>query len=218
MLKKTIIILSVIIVLLFIPIIIMNINTNNTDSTEQDGYIKLKEIAVNELEKNGIVKKIDLIDNILLTEFDNQKGINDQFIIDVCLKYILANYDNFENKIVYLDKTFIYEEEGTEYLTNYYIDKVDIQSIVNTLFYNETIDITKSNYYDNSTAFLAMISKGSDEIRYSNKEFSKIEKTSENDYLVEVKYIIDEQTSFEIQYDIVGSNSEFVIKDINIIK
>lgn len=120
--EKIIIILVVILTILIALIISMNITVNNS---EQDGYTILEKFNITEHNKNKIIQKLDLIDNILLAEFDSEKGVEQQFIYDVCIKYIFNNYDVFEDKIIYLDKIFVYEEDDTTYSTNYYMDKTD---------------------------------------------------------------------------------------------
>lgn len=215
--KKIIMILSGIFLILLILIVCMNIDTT---VTEQNSYIQLDQVDITEKEKAKITQKIDLIDNILLTEYDSEKGIDSQFIMDVCIKYVLNNYEYFENNIIYLDNEFVYEEDDTKYTTNNYMDKIDIYDIASMLFDKELTDITKTVYFDDNNKLVALISKGSDEIVYADKEISKLEKIENNKYEVEVKYIIDEEENiyFKIRYDMIKKNEEVVIIDINVIK
>lgn len=187
-------------------------------SYEKDDTLAYIDLESLENERNSILETIYRVDNILLSKYNKENGIDSSFMLETVIGYILNNYDAYKDEIVYLENEFVYEEDETEYITNEFIDISLLQKESYKLFNKEIEDLTEHEYYDINTGYVALISKGQDVFIFEERKVEFFKEISKDVYEIKIIYLMDSTLSIEkeVKYILTQKNGSCYIQDIDI--
>lgn len=204
--KRVTVSVLTIIMLIVIAGVINAILSNDVEisALKDEGYEYTQVLSDTE-EYHTVYNHIKDIDKSLLSVLlmNDKTEITDDFMIDFAITYIIRNTKLFNEKIVDLNKQFVYEEEETEYYSIGYVDKEVVKNIIFDTFGVEDIELKNHKFYDLNSDFMALVPNILDEINYENSEFISLTQTGSNEYVAVVKYernFLDQTNKFNVKY------------------
>lgn len=175
-------------------------------------------INENILNEQAIFDYILDIDEILLDTCSNGKKFSNNDMINFSVQYILNNYEKYRLDIVNIDDNFYYEEDGTRYFQQGYIDIEILNDVINSFFGEQKIELNLHPYYNKSIKKIALISKSGDHIIYNKVEL--LDTTyNDNDIAITLKYILKNDnlySEFKVKYYIFIDNGKYCVQYFNL--
>lgn len=198
---------SVLLYVIVTVVVILNIiyySLGNISLYYVDSELTLN--SANDKIKEEIYEYVKTFDkNIIesLQVYDNEDFLlNDEQIIDIAVKYIISNQNEFMEKIEHFEDEYSYEKDGTIYYSKGYVDKETLKSVIYSFFGDRSIDIENSIYFDRNKKLIALLSIYGDISPYKREELINFNELDYYTYVVIVKYYISDNKSFNITYKI----------------
>ncbi len=198
---------SVLLYVIVTVVVILNIiyySLGNISLYYVDSELTLN--SANDKIKEEIYEYVKTFDkNIIesLQVYDNEDfRLNDEQIIDIAVKYIISNQNEFKEKIEHFEDEYNYEKDGTIYYSKGYVDKATLKSVIYSFFGNRSIDIENSIYFDSNKKLIALLSIYGDISPYKREVLIDFNELDYYTYEIMIKYYISDSKSFNITYQI----------------
>lgn len=176
-----------------------NISMHYVDSelTLNSANDKIKE------EMYEYIKTFDknIIESLQVYDYEDYTLDNEQ-IIDIAVKYIISNQNEFKSKIERFEDEYSYEKDGTIYYSKGYVDIDTLENVIYSFFGNCNIDIKDSIYFDSNKNLISLLSIYGDISPYKSSELIDFIEVDYYNYEVIVKYYINDSRFFNITYHI----------------
>lgn len=226
--KKNSVILIIVMSFIFVfsVVIIFSLTSKNKYMLEENlSYIDVENNSESEFVFSGnddCYKLISLIDFDILNmlNVEDTFKLTDEEKLDICINYIARNIENFSNITKNINKEFIYEENGTEYYSLGYIDKLDLINIANKFFNISNFDFSNYKFYDKQSDFVAIVPIINENVKYDNSEIIGMNMISDDMYSFKVHYdrsIQDKKNTFIVEYLLNKIDGKYFILGYNVI-
>ena len=186
-----------IISIIFLGTIIYFLNINTLPYIDIDSHEKIKN------EMYEYVKMFDknIFESLQIYDNDNKK-ISDEQIVDICVKYIISNKDEFKGKIYHLDEGYNVEDNGTIYYSLGYVEVETLNNVILKLFSKNNVDLSNNIYYNNSRKLIALLAMYGDYFPYDKSKIVDFNEIDYYNYDLTVEYYKEDIYSFRITYQI----------------